>query len=327
MFTYSIIVPVYNAEKYLPKCIESIVEQSYRNYEVILIDDGSTDRSGQLCDDFKSGFDNVTVYHQRNKGQSAARNIGISAAKGEFLLFIDADDLIERDTLQILDDYLSLHNCDILCMNNVIMINEKGHIIKSKRHRIHNPMSTLKFVRKHFIETVWAYVIRKELVVKNEIHFVETIKYYEDSNFILKCLSHVKNVDIINQQLYNYRWHNESIVHKAFTYQWAYSNLEAAKDALNYIKKKGQRKDYKFLDYIITFYLKNFFVMLFRLGEKNYELKNAYYDLRAFLHFIKANFTENSTFKHQIMAKHFKFTQFLYCVSYFFTRLKIKVEL
>ena len=98
----SVIVPVYNVEKYLPRCLQAISEQSYRDLEILLVDDGSTDSSGKLCDAFAASDSRAKVIHQQNTGLWAARNAGQDAAHGDFLFFPDADDYFHQDTLQIL---------------------------------------------------------------------------------------------------------------------------------------------------------------------------------------------------------------------------------
>ena len=93
----SIIVPVYNVEPYLNKCLDSIVNQTYKKLEIILIDDGSTDNSGLICDEYASKDNRIIVVHQKNKGLSAARNVGLNIAKGDYIAFVDSDDFIEKD--------------------------------------------------------------------------------------------------------------------------------------------------------------------------------------------------------------------------------------
>lgn len=96
----SIIVPIYNAEQYISKCIESILAQTYRDFELILVDDGSTDMCGKICDEYAKQDSRVHVIHQENKGVSAARNAGISLAKGEYIMFVDSDDFITENMLE-----------------------------------------------------------------------------------------------------------------------------------------------------------------------------------------------------------------------------------
>ena len=115
MIKFSIIVPVYNVEQYLKDCIESILKQSFENYEILLIDDGSTDRSGLICDEYVSSDSKITAFHKENGGLSDARNYGIKRAQGEYLVFIDSDDYIEPDALDKFNKQLEeLNNPDVL---------------------------------------------------------------------------------------------------------------------------------------------------------------------------------------------------------------------
>lgn len=124
----SIIVPVYNIEKYLPKCLDSIMNQTYKNLEIILIDDGSTDNSGKICDEFSEVDKRVKAFHQQNQGVSTARNKGIDLATGEYLTFIDGDDWIEKDYFEIAIQYLNDYKPSVM-INNYLRIDNCGNII------------------------------------------------------------------------------------------------------------------------------------------------------------------------------------------------------
>ena len=111
----SIIIPVYNVDKYLNTCLKSIENQSISNFEVILVDDGSTDTSGKICDDWVMTDTRFKVIHQLNSGVSNARNNGIEASKGDYIIFLDPDDYIERDMLDKMSEYMEKENVDIVC--------------------------------------------------------------------------------------------------------------------------------------------------------------------------------------------------------------------
>jgi glycosyltransferase involved in cell wall biosynthesis len=121
MCLISVIVPVYNVEKYLPRCIESILNQTYRNFELILVDDGSTDRSGQICDEYKVKDERIRVLHKPNGGQSEARNEGIEQARGEYINFFDADDFAEKDILEYLISLARKYNADLVVTAPVLL--------------------------------------------------------------------------------------------------------------------------------------------------------------------------------------------------------------
>lgn len=122
MIVISIIVPMYNVEQYISKCLKSIVGQSIskESYEIIVIDDGSTDKSGAIADEFAEQYDNLRVIHKKNEGQSLARKLGVEMAKGEYIGFIDADDWIDKDMFCGLYKAIKEENADIACCNYVL---------------------------------------------------------------------------------------------------------------------------------------------------------------------------------------------------------------
>ena len=110
----SVIVPVYKVEQYLPQCIESIINQTYRNLEIILIDDGSPDNCGKICEEYAQKDKRIKVFHKKNGGLSDARNYGIARASGEYLAFVDSDDWIEPDMYEVLVNWIEDHQTDIV---------------------------------------------------------------------------------------------------------------------------------------------------------------------------------------------------------------------
>ena len=130
----SVIVPVYNVEKYLRKCIESILNQTFREFELILVDDGSTDSSGKICDEYALKDSRIKVIHKENGGASSARNAGLDVAKGEYIGFVDSDDWIEMDMYGELYRLIKENNTDIsVCgINNIKDIKYKNENLKEK---------------------------------------------------------------------------------------------------------------------------------------------------------------------------------------------------
>ena len=128
----SIIIPVYRVEKYLEECLNSVINQTYANLEIILIDDGSPDRCGQICDEYAKKDERIEVIHQENQGVSNARNHGIEMAKGKYITFIDSDDYLEQDYIKYLYDEITKFNADIsIC--GTIDIDEKNNILKRSK--------------------------------------------------------------------------------------------------------------------------------------------------------------------------------------------------
>lgn len=126
----SIIVPVYNTQMYVNRCIDSIIGQSYKNIEIILIDDGSTDQSGSICDDYAKKHNNIRVYHQNNQGQAFARNYGLDRCKGEYIGFIDSDDYIESDMYEYLYQIITKYKADCGSVESKLTTNDKEKIEK-----------------------------------------------------------------------------------------------------------------------------------------------------------------------------------------------------
>ena len=131
----SVIVPVYNVQKYLDQCVESVLKQTYTDFEVILVDDGSTDNSGKMCDDWAQKDDRIKVVHQKNQGLSGARNTGIDTSEGEYLVFVDSDDLIAENMFSTLMPMMTDENLDaVWCTFNRFYnddVNQINSVIKS----------------------------------------------------------------------------------------------------------------------------------------------------------------------------------------------------
>ena len=135
----SIIVPVYNVEKYLSRCLDSILVQTYRDFELILVDDGSTDRSGAICDEYASRDERIKLIRQSNQGLSVARNVGLDAARGDYIGFVDSDDYIHPETYQILLDALLKYDADLsVCGFNYVCEN----VIEDLCHPLETPVLT-----------------------------------------------------------------------------------------------------------------------------------------------------------------------------------------
>ncbi len=202
----TIVIPVYNVEKYLKRCLESILIQEWKNYDIILVDDGSTDRSPQICDDYVKAYDFISVIHKENGGLSDARNTGLSQAKGEYVYFPDSDDWIEPDTFIALAEALESQKFDIISFNREFVKGEEDVIIS-------DPVETQVFegkdafvqMLKHSYITGFANdkIYRKSLFVDHDILFPKG-KYYEDLGTNYKLFLSAKKVYATNQKYYHY---------------------------------------------------------------------------------------------------------------------------
>lgn len=202
----SIIVPVYNAETTLQKCIDSIINQSYKDYELILVNDGSTDNSKSICDSYAQKDDRILVIHQENKGVSAARNAGLDIAKGHWISFIDSDDFIEPNYFQCdFDDNVDLM---LFCIKDYDVVNKsvKQSVRYSQSKQVEG-IALKGFIDK-YIDTIifrapWAKLFKKELI--GSLRFCKDMKVAEDAFFVLDYLSHVDKIAQIQSGSYVFR--------------------------------------------------------------------------------------------------------------------------
>lgn len=215
----SIIVPVYNAEKYLDECINSIRQQSYTNIEIILVDDGSTDSSVLICNHHAFADNRINLYSKKNGGVSSARNLGISKAKGEYIAFADADDILKPELIETLMTCLVENQADRVC-GGYEHLHEDGHRVYRKT-RIADGMYKTEDLLPYMIDDgtlsgflfsgVYNSIFIKEIIDVNNIRFREDIKYNEDGLFSFEYALHSKSLySLRSKPLYLYRQHRES---------------------------------------------------------------------------------------------------------------------
>lgn len=226
---FSIVVPVYNAEKYLVQCFQSTMEQSFSNFEVIIIDDGSSDGSGQLCDEQCKSDKRFYVRHQNNKGASEARSEGIRAAKGKYIICIDSDDLLDRELLQTLYEVCAKYDPDIICYDYQ-EVDEYGQLgkrcISSLDEGLYTQNNLIKLKKrllydidqnKHNMGAVpfstWSKAIRKETIELYSALAPCGIRNGDDLVVTIPAISNSKSVYILHTVGYYYRILQSSMVH------------------------------------------------------------------------------------------------------------------
>lgn len=205
MITYSIIVPVYNVEKYIKKCLDSIINQTYKNFEIIIVDDGSKDNSIKIAKEVLASKDNVKIVHKANGGLSDARNYGMKYAKGEYIWFVDSDDYIRHDALEVLSKGLGP---DIISFGyykdikgKIINVNIKNiKLDKVKRYLLNSPAA-------------WMKIFKRKFLLENNIVF-EKGKYYEDLGLTPWLIKYTNNIEFIEDNLYYYVIREDSIMTK-----------------------------------------------------------------------------------------------------------------
>lgn len=213
----SIIVPVYNVEKYLNRCVDSLLDQGeFKDYEIILVDDGSTDSSGEICDDYSDRFDTVRTIHKKNGGASSSRNIGINNAKGKFIMFVDSDDYVKSDCLSFLINNLLDNNLDILSYNFIYSyglynISENSEWIDFFGKIVTGEEFLIKCLKNQsMLMTVWKYIYKKDIIIDNCLFFKEGV-IYEDEEWVPRIFCKANRVMQIDDIVYCYCIRRESV--------------------------------------------------------------------------------------------------------------------
>lgn len=210
MKKFSIIIPIYNVEKYIDRCLKSVINQSYKNFEVILIDDGSTDKSISIANKYLLD-ERFTIYHKKNGGQSSARNYGINKANGEYIIFLDSDDYIDIKLLENLEKEVNDNNIDVISYG---IYTDDGEIKKTKHHcfTTSNPTNCIsKLLDATFVDPAWAYCYRLEFYKNNKFRFEED-RYHEDFGLIPYILIKAESISSIPFYGYYYVIHDNSIM-------------------------------------------------------------------------------------------------------------------
>ena len=208
---YSVIIPVYNVEKYIDRCLKSIISQNYDDLEIIVIDNGSTDSSGSICDTYASEYSNISVYHIENHGVGSARNFGLSKARGEFIYFVDSDDYLVGNLFAEFEDKL-VHDLDLLVFSYYNSfeqeMTERNRTKKSLPYSgSYDKYSFTKIFKDLFLSdmlyTVWNKFYRRAFLIENNISF-EKYELGEDVRFNLNVYRNVTKVYLSQESYYVY---------------------------------------------------------------------------------------------------------------------------
>lgn len=277
----SVIIPVYNVEKYLNKCITSVVEQTYKNLEIIIVDDGSTDQSPEICDEWKKRDSRIQVVHSSNGGAGKARNTALDIATGDYVTFVDSDDYIAPQMYQVLleqfYDGIGIVEC------NYSMVYDDSEEFKEKRkiYKIHT-YSAVEAMHENindhiFRQLIWNKMYRKDVI--KGIYF-PTGKRIDDEFWTYQAIGNASKLIYMDQKLYAYRQQEQSVMH-----------LLDAKKRLEALKAKEERHIYicEFMPQLKTESLNNlWFTCIYQgqrvLKDKNKEnLKSVYPQIKRFI--------------------------------------------
>lgn len=332
----SIIVPIYNVEKYLKRCVESLINQTYKNIEILLIDDGSTDNSGKICDELERTDNRIKVYHKENGGLGSARNYGYKYATGEHILFLDSDDYIELETIESMMQYSGY---DIVCCGFDRVDEETKEVYSQEMIKM--PFEELEITDKTIMETAflspsgWGKLFKKELL--SDIKFSEDKRAIEDTLFYLEIIPKVKKIKYIKEILWHYMVRKNSLImsiteEKAELFE---KNLLEVKE--KYINKNYNNAKFDFLTTQV--FIHNCISIPSRLYA-NKEI-DMYKRLKHIKKYMNDNFTNWKKIKLKIEGRYFKkiaiyilrmmyklniFIVFLFIYNFMINKLKIDIK-
>ncbi len=221
-FKFSVIMPVFNVEKYIRKSVDSVLNQTYQNIEVLLVDDGSTDNCPKICDDYAELDSRVRVIHKKNGGLSDARNFGIDAASGDYVVFLDSDDYWSSDTaLEKAARKLEMEKSDVMLFFFKYLFEDENNRIteyNSEFEKIEINMESKKtqltdLIKNNiYISSAWAKIIKRQLFKDNDLYFVKGV-YSEDIEWSARLMMYASSFSVLNESFYIYIQRGTSIAH------------------------------------------------------------------------------------------------------------------
>lgn len=211
----SVIIPIYNVEKYLKRCVDSVLRQEGVSLEIILVDDGSIDSSGKICDDYVSNFTNIRCQHIKNSGPSTAKNVGYDMAIGNYIAFIDSDDEIKPNMFSQMLKSGYQHNADIVCCN-YIQIDEEGnisHTMHTGQEYVLSQEEALKaiLIKDKIYSQCWTKIYKRQTMQEHRVRNIEGLKTEEDFIYNIQAFVCSKTVCIVDKPLYIYTHRSKSL--------------------------------------------------------------------------------------------------------------------
>ena len=238
----SIIVPVYNIENYIRVCVESILAQTYESFELILVDDGSKDNSGILCDEYAAIDSRVKVIHKENGGVSSARNTGLQQAKGKWIMYVDGDDWIEPDMIESLIETAKATEADLVF----------GDYMKYGPYAGNHKLPTWSTDKKdsmsryiaYSMTTIWGSIAKRSLYTEHSLKSPDGVSYCEDFHLIVRLCHFANKIVNVHRSFYHYRYRPTSIMSNMnrkteADEQWVYQ------DTIHFFKEQGVYEDYR----------------------------------------------------------------------------------
>lgn len=233
----SVVIPIYNTEKYLEDCIKSVVNQSYTNLDIILVNDGSTDKSKDICEKWTKKDSRIRLINQSNMGAAMAKNVGLNNIKGDLFMILDSDDLLHKNNIEILYHYMQKEKSDIIeaCYTTIYKEFKNIDIHQNSKKENFNTENALKelIISRKFHQTPWNKLYKTELL--KDIRFPKD-KYIDDEYWTYKLFANAKRITWINEVLYYYRQHEESTMGRMYSIK-RLDAIDALYDRYKFMKK------------------------------------------------------------------------------------------
>lgn len=284
----SIIVPIYNVEAYLSKCIDSILKQTYKNLQILLIDDGSTDTSGRICDDYAKQDERIEVLHTLNKGPVAARKLGLSCSTGDYVGFVDSDDFIEPNMYEVLLKNLHESGADFVHTGYIEENNEHSKEILGFQNAVYDLKSLedrVDFLVQYVLRaekercmsySMWSKLYKRELICESYFCLQDDQLYGEDLCSLCLCILQSKRISMSKCALYHYIVRNQSLSHLQNA-EFEVKEIDLCARLINTIQKYDISTYFKLKEHL-SFFIKNKLMnMIDVVTEKTFALPRFYY--------------------------------------------------
>lgn len=238
----SIIVPIYNVEDYIRECIDSILVQTYPDFELILVDDGSPDDCGRICDEYAERDRRIIVIHKKNGGLTSARNAGLSKASGEWIMHVDGDDWVEPDMLESLIEAARVTGADLVFGD--FLSDRPSEAYKKLPTWSSDKRESMSNYMAYTMTTIWGSIANRSLYIDNSLKSPENISYCEDFHLIVRLCHFAKKIVNVHRPFYHYRYRPTSIMSNMSKRteqdeQWAYQ------DTIRFFKEQGVYQYYR----------------------------------------------------------------------------------
>ena len=253
----SVIIPVYNVEAYLCECIDSVINQTYKNFEIILVDDGSTDSSGKICDDYAEKDERVRIIHKENSGPSKTRNVGLECAKGKYIYFLDSDDYIELNALELLVNTAESDGADLVFFDAHSFSDDgaqikQGYVVKGTyESKPGYEILTDLHKNKDYHCSVVLLFISRNLLNNNNIRFLESAYCSEDMLFTYKVFCSSLKASQCKNTLYHRRYRSGSIVTSGKSKRHFRSCRDVYEEIRDFSERIGKTGDYMATEYTV----------------------------------------------------------------------------